>query len=186
MGDPDLSLVLRVIADDDRYAFGELVKRHQSGVRNHLRTLTRGDHARTDDLAQETFVRAYRSIRQYRGEAKFSSWLYRIAYRIFLNDERSAKRRRIRNEAESDAEARWDEPAGDSGRRSHDLAVDFHTALEGMEPERAAVFDLHYRKGMSHGEVGQTLQMPLGTVKTHLARGLKSVRETLKDWKERR
>ncbi len=54
--DPDIDLVLRVIVDDDRHAFGELVKRHQSPVRNLLRRLTRGDAARADDLAQDTFI----------------------------------------------------------------------------------------------------------------------------------
>src|SRR5690606_15536685 len=87
----DRDLLLRVIADDDRHAFGELVKRHQSAVRNLLRRLTHGDHARADDLAQETFLKAHRHITRYRGDAAFSSWLYRIAYHTFLNDQRSRR-----------------------------------------------------------------------------------------------
>ena len=89
MTDSDASLVVRVVADDDRSAFEMLVRRHQSKLRNFLRRLTGNDAARADDLAQETFLKAYRSIRTYRGTAAFSSWLYRIAYNTFLNDERS-------------------------------------------------------------------------------------------------
>src|SRR5438093_11522729 len=86
----DADLVARVLVDDDQHAFGELVRRHQSAVRGLLRQLTRTDIALADDLAQETFIRAYKNIRSFRGEARFSTWLYRIAYNCF----REAARRR--------------------------------------------------------------------------------------------
>ena len=89
MTDSDASLVVRVVADDDQSAFELLVRRHQSKLRNFLRRLTRNDTARDDDLAQETFLKAYRFISTYKGTAAFSSWFYRIAYNTFLNDERS-------------------------------------------------------------------------------------------------
>src|SRR5438874_1352668 len=89
----DADLVARVLVDDDQHAFGELVRRHQSSVRGLLRQLTRGDLALADDLAQDAFVRAYKNIRSFRGEAKFSTWLYRIAYNCFRED---ARRRKVR------------------------------------------------------------------------------------------
>ncbi len=70
----DADLVARVLADDDQHAFGELVRRHQSTVRGVLRQLTRTDIALADDLAQETFIRAYKNIRGFRGEARFSTY----------------------------------------------------------------------------------------------------------------
>jgi RNA polymerase sigma factor (sigma-70 family) len=79
----DADLVARVLVDDDQNAFGELVRRHQTKVRGLLRQLTRTDVALADDLAQETFLRAYKHIRSFRGEARFSTWLYRIAYNCF-------------------------------------------------------------------------------------------------------
>ena len=91
----DSDLIARVLANDDRNAFGELVRRYQSDVRQFLRRLTRDDAARADDLAQETFVKAYRSLRQFHGDAKFSSWLYRIAHRSFLNDLRKRRESQI-------------------------------------------------------------------------------------------
>ena len=87
----DADLIARVLADDDQHAFGELVRRHQSSVRGLLRQLTRTDIALADDLSQEAFLRAYKNIRSFRGEARFSTWLYRIAYNCFREDARRRK-----------------------------------------------------------------------------------------------
>src|SRR5512140_3142808 len=87
----DAQLIARVVVQDDRHAFSELVRRHQSLVRAMLRRLTAGNHALADDLAQETFLLAYRNLRSFRQEAKFSTWLYRIAYNVFLGDTRKMK-----------------------------------------------------------------------------------------------
>src|ERR1700758_2409222 len=87
----DAQLIARVLVQDDRHAFGELVRRHQSAVRASLRKLTAGNHALADDLAQETFLLAYRNLRSFRQEAKFSTWLYRIAYNAFLAEKRKTK-----------------------------------------------------------------------------------------------
>jgi DNA-directed RNA polymerase specialized sigma24 family protein len=66
----DADLLARVLVDGDQHAFGELVRRHQSPVRGLLRQLVRADVELADDLAQETFIRAYKHIRSFRGEAK--------------------------------------------------------------------------------------------------------------------
>jgi len=87
----DGQLVARVVVDDDQHAFAELVRRNQSTVRGLLRQLTRTDMALADDLAQETFIRAYKNIRSFRGDARFSTWLYRIAYNWFREDARKRK-----------------------------------------------------------------------------------------------
>src|SRR6266404_9057674 len=87
----DAQLIARCVVGDDRHAFTELVKRHQSAVRACLRKLTAGNHALADDLAQETFLLAYRNLRSFRQEAKFSTWLYRIATNCWLADRRKRK-----------------------------------------------------------------------------------------------
>ena len=87
----DADLVARVLLDDDHHAFAELVRNHQSAVRGLLRQLTRTDLALADDLAQETFLRAYKNIRSFRGERSFSTWLYRIAYNCFREEARKRK-----------------------------------------------------------------------------------------------
>ena len=85
---PDAQLIARCIVGDDRHAFAELVKRHQSSVRACLRKLTAGNHALADDLAQETFVLAWRNLKSFRQEARFSTWLYRIATNCWLANAR--------------------------------------------------------------------------------------------------
>src|SRR6185369_11131957 len=87
----DAQLIARVVVRDDRHAFSELVRRHQSAVRTTLRRLTAGNHALADDLAQETFMLAYRNLRSFRQEARFSTWLFRIATNAFLADARKRK-----------------------------------------------------------------------------------------------
>ncbi len=176
MGFSDSDLIARVLVHDDRNAFGELVRRYQSEVRNFLRRLTRQDCARADDLAQETFVKGYQSLRKYRGSGKFSSWLYTIAYRTFLNDCR--KRRETvtyGDELEHVEDGRSRPPKG--------LVLDVDEALNQLSEAERAVFDLRYRKGLTYTEITEVLSMPMGTVKSHLARGKETLKTLLKDWK---
>ena len=99
----DGELIARVLVQDDRHAFGELVRRHQSAVRACLRKLTAGNHALADDLAQETFLLAYRNLRSFRQQAKFSTWLYRIAYNAFLAERRKIKEAALPDDGERSA-----------------------------------------------------------------------------------
>jgi RNA polymerase sigma-70 factor, ECF subfamily len=166
--DDDTVLVARVVADDDRIAFELLVRRHQSPLRNFLRRLTKSDPDRADDLAQETFIKAYRSIATYAGQARFATWLYRIAYTTFLNDQRGRR-----------PETEFDEtqhPTAVSDMEGAGIEADVDKLLRTLPMRQRAVFDLHYKKGMTHQEVALALDVPLGTVKSDLLRG----QETLK------
>jgi RNA polymerase sigma-70 factor (ECF subfamily) len=170
VSDSDTALVARVVADDDRGAFELLVRRHQSAVRNFLRRLARNDVERANDLAQETFIKLYQGIGSYRGAARFSTWLYRIAYHTFLNDERSRRPTDTFDEdlhgGNSDATAAVSE------------ALDVERALERLPIRQRAVLDLHYKKGLTHSEIADALELPLGTIKSDLVRG----HEKLKEW----
>jgi RNA polymerase sigma-70 factor (ECF subfamily) len=166
--DSDALLVGRVVADDDRSAFELLVRRHQSSLRNFLRRLARNDAARADDLAQETFIKAYRGIHSYKGTAKFSTWLYRIAYTTFLNDQRNRHPTVELDETEHGAGA---DHAGNAGNE-----LDIQRALQMLSVRQQAVFDLHYKKGMTHEEIAGALELPLGTVKSDLTRGYERLR----------
>jgi RNA polymerase sigma factor (sigma-70 family) len=171
----DANLVARVIVEDDQHAFGELVRRHQSSVRGLLRQLTRTDIALADDLAQEAFLRAYKNIRSFRGEAKFSTWLYRIAYNCFREDARRRK------ELVGIDQARWesksDPQATDPGLR-HDL---MHALSLLPLHERTAIL-LCCQNGLSHEEAARVLDIPLGTVKTNVLRGREKLKRTLAAW----
>ena len=88
----DMLLVSRVVIADDRRAYETLMLKYQSSVRRFLLNLTLGDGALADDLAQETFIKAYLHLRSFQGLASFSSWLFRIAYNCFFDSKRASKR----------------------------------------------------------------------------------------------
>jgi RNA polymerase sigma factor (sigma-70 family) len=175
MGPTDAELVARVLARDDPHAFTEIVRRHQSLVRSLLRRLTCGDQALADDLAQETFLRAYRGLARYQGKARLSSWLYRIAYNVFLSE-----RERVRPVvADDEPGALADEsPAPDRELLQHDL----EQAMRVLTPEERMAITLSYRQGASHGEVAEIMECPVGTVKTHIARGKEKLEKRLRAW----
>ena len=171
----DADLVARVLLEDDHHAFAELVRSHQSIVRGLLRQLTRNDLALADDLAQETFVKAYKNIRSFRGEAKFSTWLYRIAYNCFREDAR--KRKELVGVDETQWQSELDPQTVDPGLR-HDL---MHALNLLPLHERSAVL-LCCRNGLSHDEASRVLDIPLGTVKTNVLRGREKLKRTLAAW----
>ncbi|PYK37360.1 MAG: RNA polymerase subunit sigma-24 [Verrucomicrobia bacterium] len=171
----DADLVTRVLVDDDQHAFGELVRRHQSSVRGLLRQLTRADAALADDLAQEAFVRAYRNIRSFRGEARFSTWLYRIAYNCFR--EHARRRKEFLGIDEEQLQSEHDPHIVDPGLR-HDL---MHALSLLPLHERTAVV-LCCQNGLSHNEAARVLDIPLGTVKTNVLRGREKLKRTLAAW----
>ena len=171
----DADLIARVLVDDDQHAFGELVRRHQSIVRGLLRQLTRNDLALADDLAQEAFVRAYRNIRSFRGEARFSTWLYRIAYNCFREDAR--RRKELVGIDETKWQSELDPQTVDPALR-HDL---MHALNLLPLHERSAVV-LCCQNGLSHDEAARVLDIPLGTVKTNVLRGREKLKRTLAAW----
>lgn len=175
----DAALIARVLLEEDRHAFGELVRRHQSAVRSHLRRLTGGNAALADDLAQETFILAYRNIRSFRGEAKFSTWLYRIAYNVFAADAR-----RIREEAWPDGHDA--EQIVAEGQNGPDLRVDLDRAMRCLsDAERAAIVQC-YHNDLTHEEAAYVLGWPLGTVKTCILRAKEKLRRQLIGWQPER
>lgn len=175
MADSDASLVARVVTDDDRVAFELLVRRYQSRLRNFLRRLSHSAE-RADDLAQETFLKLYTSIDSYQGTAKFSTWLYRIAYNTFLNDIR-------KDVPEAEFDEAYHSPMSDISAATSD-AKDVDAALEQLPDRQRAIFDLHYKKGMTHQEVAAVLELPLGTVKSDLTRGREALKAILTDWEQ--
>lgn len=171
----DADLVARVLLDDDHHAFAELVRNHQSSVRGLLRQLTRTDVALADDLAQETFLRAYKNLRSFRGEARFSTWLYRIAYNCFREEAR--KRKELVGIDERQLQAEQDPQIVDPGLK-HDL---MH-ALDLLPLHERSAIVLCCQNGLSHDEAARVLDIPLGTVKTNVLRGREKLKRTLAAW----
>lgn len=176
MTPPDAELIARVLVSDDRRAFGDLVLRHQSAVRHFLRQLTRGDAALADDLAQETFVQAYRGLARFRGDAAFSTWLLGIAHNHWRN-----ARRREREHVPLDA-PETPQPSVDAAVSVSDWKSDLAAAWPQLSREEQLALHLGYQQGLAHAEIATLLDWPLGTVKTHLARGKEKLRHLLAAW----
>jgi RNA polymerase sigma-70 factor (ECF subfamily) len=183
---PDAQLIARCVVGDDRHAFAELVKRHQSGVRAALRKLTAGNQALADDLAQDTFVLAWRNLKSFRQEARFSTWLYRIATNCWLAHVRKRHEELLGDrDAEIDADE-VDDGSRDGGSGDHapgtTMKIDLERALARLsEAERAAIVQC-YHNDLSHEEAAYVLGCPVGTVKTHILRGKQKLKAALAAW----
>lgn len=173
----DRALVARALLRDDRTAFEQLLRRHQGMVRAQLRRLLEGDAAAADDLAQETFLLAWRKLDQFRGEARFSTWLHRIAYSCFLQ---TCRKQRLPVEGTDEGEAERlpaPEPATD-------LQLDFERAMRRLSKAEQTVLLHCVQMELSHEEAAYVLAMPLGTVKTHATRGKAKLKAWLAVWHE--
>jgi RNA polymerase sigma factor (sigma-70 family) len=176
----DAQLIARVVVRDDRHAFGELVRRHQSSVRATLRKLTNGNAALADDLAQETFLLAYRNLKSFRQEAKFSTWLYRIAYNVFLGDARKAKESQLPEDMDVEDVSQAADATG--GTRQSAMKIDLERAMSVLsDAERAAIVQC-YHNDLSHEEAASVLGCPVGTVKTHILRAKQKLKARLSAW----
>jgi RNA polymerase sigma-70 factor, ECF subfamily len=176
----DADLIARVVVQDDRHAFAELVRRHQSVVRASLRKLTRGDDGLADDLAQETFLLAYRNLAKFRFDARFSTWLYRIAYNVFVSDTRRIKE--VLHETDDSAPDLPD--TAPQVAEATSLRLDLNRAMDCLsEPERAVIVQCYYND-LSHDEAAQVLGMPLGTVKTHIMKAKEKMKSRMAAWQQ--
>ncbi len=171
----DQSLIDRVLANGDQHAFSQLVKRYQSQLRYSLRQLTGWDEALADDLAQETFIKVYRALHTYQGNAKFFTWMYRIAYNTFATHCRSRK-----------PEVPLDEGhlagLGFNPHASEDLHRDVARALKTFPPEQRMALHLSLQRELSHGEIASIMDCPLGTVKSYISRGQERLKLLMVGW----
>lgn len=178
----DAQLIARVLTEDDRHAFSELVRRHQSAVRTMLRKLACGDNALADDLAQETFVRAWKGLPRFRGGSALSSWLYRIAWNTFVSDARAARVRPEPCEAAEDGEREDSvENSTEAGASLDRLVarVDLERAFACLRPDERVALALTYGQEVTHEEAAAILECPLGTLKTNVLRAKNRLRRHL-------
>jgi RNA polymerase sigma-70 factor (ECF subfamily) len=171
----DETLVASAAAFRDQAAFGELVRRHQGRIRGYLLRVS-GSPAQADDLAQETFIRAWDRLASYRGSGHFGGWLMKIAHNQFLQSLRkSARDRRLSDALEQEAAA--PELPSTLGGRQDAGVTDLPRLLAVLSEEERSVLILSYAYGYSHAEIVEVTGLPLGTVKSHIHRGRARVRE---------
>ena len=172
----DQNLVGRVQLERDRLAFDQLVRRHQSTIRNSLRQWLGGDDASADDLAQETFLKAYRNIDNYRQSASFVTWLYRIAYNLFVDHYRKAPQTQSLPDD-------YDIPADIASLPNAGLQQALANALMSLPVQERTAVHLSLQRQYTHQEITEIMGLPLGTVKTHVARGRQKLERKLARWK---
>lgn len=164
----DTELIARVVVADDARAFEQLVLRHQGVVRGFLRHLT----TEADDVAQETFLNAYRRLAHFRGDSKFSTWLIAIAY----NEMRQMNRRRTQqNKVVSALRLETHDNGAEAPVEVHDLPK----MLAWLPEEERAALLLSYAYGYSHSEIALVTGLPVGTVKSKLNRAKARILERM-------
>jgi RNA polymerase sigma factor (sigma-70 family) len=176
----DRELVARVVSSQDTAAFGELVRRHQSHVRNFLRKLS-GDYTLADDLAQDCFMHAWDKLPTYSGRGSFIGWLLKVAYTTFLQSKRKSRRyAEILESAGHVADL-------ETGSRvlPDDESTDLDKFLAVLTEQERAIMVMSYACGLSHREIGDATDMPVGTVKSVIFRGKEKIRNSfdIKDHK---
>jgi RNA polymerase sigma-70 factor (ECF subfamily) len=168
-------ILAREAAAGDAAAFGMLVRRHQSRLRGFLLRMTRGNQALADDLAQETFLEAFRKIAQF-GTGSFFGWLSAIAYSRYLME---ARKRKLESLDEA-AEIADDAPEAETASAAK---LDLEKAMARLVPAQRAALTLCFALGLSHEEAAVALKMPLGTLKSHVNRGREKLAAMLAAWR---
>ena len=171
----DITLATQVAVLGNKRAFDQLVRQYQSPVRRFFLTQTLGNEMLSDDLAQDTFVKAYTHIGQYRGTSSFLTWLTRIAYNVWYDHCRSEKVKVISDKFAAGVPAGSAEgmaAANSSLFTLHSsLKSDLYTALAQLKEEERTCITMQLIDGYSIDEIADMTKMPTGTVKSHLKRG---------------
>jgi RNA polymerase sigma-70 factor (ECF subfamily) len=168
----DISLVTQVAVFHNRKAFDKLVVKYQSPIRRFLLSQTGGDENLSDDLAQETFIKAYTNITRFRGLSGFSTWLYRIAYNTFYDYVR-------RNKHTEDIDTKQVSCKSTQGTDSN-LKMDLQQALMILSDGERTCIVLQLMEGQPIDKISEITGMAQGTVKSHLSRGKQKLTSYLK------
>jgi RNA polymerase sigma-70 factor, ECF subfamily len=187
--DIDAQLVERVKAGD-RQAFELLVTKYERRV---LRLLSRfiRDQAEMEDVAQETFIKAYRALPQFRGESAFYTWLYRIAVNTAKNYLSTQGRRPISMSQLQSADAEDGESfdaedvvedinTPDAVLHSRQVAETVNAAIEALPPDLRTAITLREIEGLSYEEIAEAMSCPIGTVRSRIFRAREAIADRLR------
>lgn len=167
----DFALVTQVTMMGNRRAFDQLVVRYQSPVRRFFLHQTLGDASLSDDLAQDTFIKAWRNIGSFRAMSSFQTWLMRIAYNVFYDYVRS---RKTTSDIDNVAEPMT------NGNSNPSLQMDLYHALSLLKPDERTCITLQLVDGYKIDQIAKITDMKEGTVKSILFRGKEKLTKYLK------
>ena len=169
----DAMLVTSFLISGDKRIFDRIVIKYQSQIRRFMLNLTMGDDALSDDLAQETFIKVYLNIRNFKALSRFSTWLFSIAYNVFYDNKRAEK---FRVPIDALAEDTFIEQNAFSYEK-----FDIFEAVKMLKPEERVAILLFYMEDKTQKEIARITGDPIGTVKTHLLRGKEKLSKFLKE-----
>lgn len=181
----ELKLIARCTLGDDRRAFGALVEAYQPEVRRFFLNLTLGDEALSDDLAQETFIKAYLNVRSFRGLARFSTWLYRIAYNEFCTWQRKTQHEAsamFNDDDVTDDDDYFDADGSHSCSTadSVEARIDVWQCMKLLSEAERTVITLFYIQDYPLKKIVEITGMPEGTVKSYISRGKAKLARVMK------
>jgi RNA polymerase sigma-70 factor (ECF subfamily) len=184
--DPEGAQLAAAAAAGSADAFARIVARHQEAVFRLVARMVR-DRAQAEDLAQETFLKAYRALRSYDPRWKLQSWLLKIAHNATIDFLRRQRldTTALETPAEDDAVSLLDHLADPQARnaeqeaRNRALARDLQAALQTLDPAYRELLLLRFEEGLAYQEIADVTGLPLGTVKVRLHRGRKRLAELL-------
>jgi RNA polymerase sigma-70 factor, ECF subfamily len=187
--DSDLMLVERTVAGDQR-AFELLVIKYQRRIQRLIGRMVR-DVDLVEDIAQETFIRAYRALHQFRGDAQFYTWLYRIAVNTAKKALLELKRDPTVSEGslrsgDDDDETSWhgNEPTSDETPESvlaaKEIAAVVNAAMDALPADLRQAVTLREIEGLSYEEISTVMNCPIGTVRSRIFRAREAISEKVK------
>ena len=182
VGDPDRALVAAAAAGD-RDAFEALVLRHQTRIVNYAMAIVK-DPADAEDVAQETFIRAYRSLARFRGDSLFKTWLYTIATNAARTGlDRRGRRSRLEDESLDDETgplSAGDVPAGGADAETTLVRRELiDRALAALPPDLRIAVVLRDVEGLDYKEIAAATEAPIGTVESRIFRARRRLRPLL-------
>lgn len=169
----DIALVAQVVAFGNKRAFDSLIKKYQSSIRRFFLHQTLGDKELSDDLAQETFIKAYTHLTTFKNLSNFSTWLLRIAYNVFYDY--------IRNRKETSGLEDWEVDATyQIEQKRIGEEMDIYRGLSLLKETERTCVTLHYMEDLPIEKIAAIMEIPSGTVKSHISRGKEKLANFLK------
>ena len=187
-GDSDALLVQRAVAGDQK-AFELLVIKYQRRIQRLIGRMVR-DVDLVEDISQETFIRAYRALRQFRGDAQFYTWLYRIAVNTAKKTLMDLKRNPTISEnsfksSDNDETSPFEneltsEETPDAVLASKEIAEMVNAAMLALPDELQQAITLREIEGLSYEEIAEVMSCPIGTVRSRIFRAREAISEKIK------
>ena len=181
--DSDIVLVQRTVAGDQK-AYGLLVLKYQRRIQRLIGRMVR-DVDLVEDIAQETFIRAYRALHQFRGDAQFYTWLYRIAvntakkFLLELKHDPTVSESFLANDDDDETSWKKSEPTSDEGPESilaaKEIAAVVNAAMDDLPDDLRQAVTLREIEGLSYEEIAAAMSCPVGTVRSRIFRAREAI-----------